>query len=211
MRRIVYISGLHFGNLAPAVPAPLRDCVRRLEPNLVVIGGDLTAAARTREFREARAFLDTLPGPQIVVPGPHDVANGGLLGRFSSPLGKFRKHVSGDPEPEYADETVAVIGVSPPGAADGADEWLLRVRSRIHSLDSRVVKIAVAPAPLSECGADMVLTGSDTLVVDELRVTASEVIVDHWSWNAHSRRFERSGTETRQIGQGRETNSLPRT
>ena len=214
MRRIVHISGLHFGRLAPAVLAPLRECVRRLEPSVVVVAGDITAGARTREFREARAFLDTLPGPQIVVPGLRDVSSDGLMGRFSPALARFRKLVTADAEPEYADEVVAVIGVSPPvpaGATNGSEELMLRVRSRIHSLDSRVVKIAVAQGTLGECGADMTLTGSETLVLDELRVTPGAVIIDHWSWNAHSRRFERSGTETRTLGQGRETNSLPRT
>ena len=65
MRVIAHLSDLHFGRVDPAVLGPLRKAVRELEPHAVVISGDLTQRAKAREFREARAFLDTLPGPQI--------------------------------------------------------------------------------------------------------------------------------------------------
>lgn len=161
MRSIVHLSGLHFGGIAPGVLAPLRDRVRRLEPHLVVVSGDLTESARAPQFREARAFLDTLPGPQVVVPGTSDVAPAAWFGPAG--LARFRKYVSEDLEPEYGDDVMAVIGAnttqSPSEDATVAQERARRVRARIHGLDARMVKIVAGHEPLLDCGADILLTG----------------------------------------------------
>jgi 3',5'-cyclic AMP phosphodiesterase CpdA len=229
MRRIAHISGLHFGRIAPSVLGPLRECVRRLEPHLVVVSGDLTAGAKAGQFRDARAFLDTLPGPQVVVPGASDVAQGNLF-RMATALGPFRRFVSEDPEPEYADDTVAVIGVDATSLSNvnGTDETARRARTRIHGLDARVVKIIAASRPILEGGADIVLTNvqddsgeraatlplvirsgiiptgpsrAEILSMHALHIEGSAVAIERWSWNGHTRRFE---------GQGRETYGLPR-
>jgi len=89
MRTIVHLSDLHFGRIDPLLPEPLVESVEAVRPDLVAVSGDLTQRARTEEFEQARAFLDALPSPQIVVPGNHDVPLynaylrffGGLLGR----------------------------------------------------------------------------------------------------------------------------------
>ena len=72
MRTLVHISDLHFGRTDPALLAPLRERIAKIAPHLVVVSGDLTQRARRWQFREAKAFLDTLPQPQIVVPGNQD-------------------------------------------------------------------------------------------------------------------------------------------
>ena len=230
MRRIAHLSDLHFGRIAPGLLAPLRECVRRLEPHLVVVSGDLTAAAGAGQFRDARAFLDTLPGPQVVVPGSADIAPRGLF-RLKATLGPYRRFVSEDVEPEYADDVVAVIGVNSaasPANDNGGDEDARRARARIHGLDARVVKIVATSRPLLDSGADIVLTGSrheprdrgpDTplvvqsgtapagssragvLSLHSLVIEGANITVERWSWNGHTRRFE---------AQGRETYGLPR-
>ena len=73
MRTLVHLSDLHFGKVDATLLAPLRALVERLEPDVVVVSGDLTQRARSAQFQQARHFLDSLPGPQIVVPGNHDV------------------------------------------------------------------------------------------------------------------------------------------
>ena len=40
----------------------------------MVVSGDLTQRARTREYQAARAMLDAFEAPTLVVPGNHDVA-----------------------------------------------------------------------------------------------------------------------------------------
>ena len=73
MRKIVHLSDLHFGRVDAELLEPLRLCVEKIAPHLVVVSGDLTQRAKPEQFCEAKAFLDTLPLPQLVVPGNHDV------------------------------------------------------------------------------------------------------------------------------------------
>ena len=64
MRTLVHLSDLHFGRVDQALLAPLRARVEALRPDLVVVSGDLTQRARSAQFKAARAWLDTLPGPR---------------------------------------------------------------------------------------------------------------------------------------------------
>ena len=112
MRTVAHLSDLHFGRVAPALLEPLRRRLRALAPDLVVVSGDLTQRARARQFREARAFLDSLPQPQVVVPGNHDVPLYNVLARFLAPLGAYRRIVSKEVEPRFVDNEIAVIGIN---------------------------------------------------------------------------------------------------
>ena len=69
MRTVVHVSDLHFGRVEPALLAPLRSAIEGVEPDLLVVSGDLTQRARRAQFRAAADYLATLPTPRIVVPG----------------------------------------------------------------------------------------------------------------------------------------------
>src|SRR3989440_566563 len=112
MRKIVHLSDLHFGRVDESLVGPLVRAVNEAVPSLVVVSGDVTQRARTAQFREARAFLEQLPRPQVVVPGNHDVPLWDVLARFRSPLEKFRRHIADDLEPFYEDEEMVVAGVN---------------------------------------------------------------------------------------------------
>ncbi len=112
MRTVAHLSDLHFGRIDYALLGPLRDAVQQARPDVLAVTGDLTQRARGRQFREARAFLDTLPRPQIVIPGNHDVPLDRVISRFLRPLHGFRKYICGDLEPFYADGEIAVAGVN---------------------------------------------------------------------------------------------------
>jgi 3',5'-cyclic AMP phosphodiesterase CpdA len=90
----------------------LVSAVRLIQPDVVAVSGDLTQRARRQEFERARAFLDALPGPQIVVPGNHDVPFHNLLARFGGALDNYRRYISEDLEPFYADEEIAILGLN---------------------------------------------------------------------------------------------------
>ncbi len=112
MRRIAHISDLHFGRLSPDVLGPLRDSILAQRPDLLVVSGDLTQRARAHQFRQARAFLDTLALPRIVVPGNHDVPLDNLLARWLWPLHGYRTHVEPELVPFHCDGEMAVVGLS---------------------------------------------------------------------------------------------------
>jgi 3',5'-cyclic AMP phosphodiesterase CpdA len=112
MRTVVHLSDLHFGAVDDDIVAALIGCVARLEPHVVAVSGDLTQRARRAQFRSARAFLDALPGPQIVVPGNHDVPLYNVLSRFADPLGGYRRYISPERYPAFIDEAIAVVGAN---------------------------------------------------------------------------------------------------
>jgi 3',5'-cyclic AMP phosphodiesterase CpdA len=99
VRKILHVSDLHFGRIDPATLDPLRKTAERLKPDLVVVSGDLTQRARAWQFREARDYLATLPKPQLVVPGNHDVPLYDVVSRFLRPLSNYRRYISEDLEP----------------------------------------------------------------------------------------------------------------
>jgi 3',5'-cyclic AMP phosphodiesterase CpdA len=112
MRRIIHLSDLHFGRIDPAITSPLISFIGEAKPDLVAVSGDLTQRARTAEFRAARDFLHSLPFPQIVVPGNHDVPLHNLFSRMFGGLDKYSRHISADLQPFYFDPAIAVMGVN---------------------------------------------------------------------------------------------------
>ncbi|HEY8993232.1 MAG TPA: metallophosphoesterase family protein [Lacunisphaera sp.] len=112
MTTIAHISDLHFGTEKPELAEGLKADLAAIRPTLVVISGDLTQRARIGQFKAARAYLATLPKPQLVVPGNHDVPLFDVARRFFSPLVRYRRFISADLNPIYDDGTLCVIGVN---------------------------------------------------------------------------------------------------
>jgi 3',5'-cyclic AMP phosphodiesterase CpdA len=112
MRTIVHLSDLHFGRLDPRLVEPLVTSVSALAPDLIAVSGDLTQRARRRQFAAARAFLDALPQPQLVVPGNHDIPLFDVARRLFSPLGRYREFIAENVEPMHADEEIVVLGLN---------------------------------------------------------------------------------------------------
>ncbi len=98
MTRLLHISDLHFGAVDDRLLHPLLDLAHSLKPDAILVSGDLTQRARPRQFAAARAFLDRLPGPRIVVPGNHDMPLHNLALRLTAPLSRYRR-AFGEPEP----------------------------------------------------------------------------------------------------------------
>jgi 3',5'-cyclic AMP phosphodiesterase CpdA len=187
MRTVVHISDLHFGASDDELVASLRDCIIRLSPSVVAVSGDLTQRARAEQFAAASRFLRSLPHPQVVVPGNHDVPLYNVLSRFQNPLGRFRRQITRDRFPCFADSEVAIVGADTTrsftfkdgglrpgdvrhiiGLLDGFDRDVLKIVVCHHPFDPLVGRSAhlTFPAPdataiatLIEHGAAIFLTG----------------------------------------------------
>ena len=186
MRVLVHLSDLHFGRVDRALLSPLARRVQALRPHLVAVSGDLTQRAKSAEFRDARRFLDALPGPLLVVPGNHDIPYYNVFQRFFQPLAKYRRYISPEVEPAFVDDEIAVVGVNTArssvfkgGRINAAQ--IERVRDRLCRLEARVTKIVVTHHPFdlpeghherklvgrarqamemfAACGADILLAG----------------------------------------------------
>jgi 3',5'-cyclic AMP phosphodiesterase CpdA len=111
MRLVAHISDLHFGRHDTVVAEALVADITAMAPALVAVSGDLTQRARSVEFAAARAFLDRLPMPTIVVPGNHDVPLYNLTKRLFTPLHRFRRFITSERYPFYMDDELAVLGI----------------------------------------------------------------------------------------------------
>ncbi|CAN5723112.1 metallophosphoesterase [soil metagenome] len=112
MRRIAHLSDLHFGRTRPELLEPMIAAVNGASVDLIALSGDLTQRARDHQFREARAFIDRLEAPCLVVPGNHDVPLDNPLLRFLAPWRRYRRWIGADLEPVHADEAMVVVGIN---------------------------------------------------------------------------------------------------
>jgi 3',5'-cyclic AMP phosphodiesterase CpdA len=152
MKTLVHLSDVHFGRVDETVVAAIVPLIHRLAPDLVVVSGDLTQRAKPEQFRAARRFLDSLPQPQIVVPGNHDIPLYNVFQRFVQPLNKYRRFISQDTEPFYVDDEMAVAGVNTARSLtikDGRinEEQMQRLHDRLAPLDDKMTKIIVTHHP----------------------------------------------------------------
>lgn len=217
MRKIVHLSDMHFGTVDHSVAACAIETINEIGPNVVVVSGDLTQRARSSEFIEARAFLDQLTYPQIVVPGNHDVPMHNLFDRFFRPLDKFKKYITNDLTPVFIDKELSIVGINTARSLTikGGrinEEQVRHIRAKMCGLDDRMLKMVVTHHPfdlpegmdeddivgraresmplIADCGADVFLSGH--LHVSNIETTAKRYTLD----NGHVALIIQAGTAT---------------
>ena len=228
MKKIIHISDIHFGRVDYPIAETLIVKINELKPDLTVISGDLTQRARSEQFIEAKAFLDKLPQPQIVVPGNHDVPLYNVFDRFFAPLEKYKKHITENLEPFYKDEELAVIGINTARSLTIKDgsisaEQIEDVREKMCGLGEKLLKVVVTHHPfdlpegfdeddivdnaekamleIADCGADVFLSGH--LHVSRISHTANRYKLD----SGRNALVIQAGTATSTRGRG-EANSF---
>ncbi|MFN2493071.1 MAG: metallophosphoesterase [Pyrinomonadaceae bacterium] len=224
MRSIVHLSDIHFGRVNPLVISPLIDTILKINPDLVAVSGDLTQRARSYQFKEARAFLDALPKPQIVVPGNHDVPLHNVFARFLEPLSKYQRYVTNDLRPAYYDDEIAVLGVNTARSLTikGGrinEEQVAWMRDKLCATEPAVVKVVVTHHPfdlpeghderallgrarmameaLASCGADLFLAG-------HLHISHTTHSATRYKIKGHSALVVQAGTAASTRGRGEE-------
>lgn len=166
MRTLIHLSDLHFGKVDDELLAPLRATIEALAPDVLVVSGDLTQRAKSAEFEAARAYLDTLPGPQIIVPGNHDISFYNVFRRFAQPLTRFKRYITDDLEPIHIDDEIAVLGINTARSLTFKDgrvnrEQLANMRTAFDGLAQSVTRVVVTHHPF-----DLPQTIDDDNLVD---------------------------------------------
>jgi len=221
MRTIVHVSDLHFGRIDPGILAPLVEFVGVIKPDLVAVSGDLTQRARTAEYIAAREFLASIPFPQIVVPGNHDVPLHNLVSRFARSLHRYTEYISADLQPFYADSEIVAVGVNTARAWTWKDGRINRfqlekLRATMQAAPSTVTKIVVTHHPfdlpagaegrvvgrsriamktLAECGVDLLLAG-------HFHIADTSQTAKRYEMPGYSAIMVSSGTSTSTRGRG---------
>ncbi len=88
--KLVLVADLHFGSVPEGLAEALAQAIAHEAPDVTVVAGDLTLAARRTEFDQAARWLRMLSAPVLVVPGNHDLPYWNLIRRFADPFHRYR-------------------------------------------------------------------------------------------------------------------------
>lgn len=124
MTRILHLSDPHFGAADPAIAALFLERAAAMRPDLTILSGDLSMRARRSELIAARAFVDRLPEPRLVIPGNHDIPSiNQPLDRFFRSFGRYQDTFGDELEPELVTAGVHVVSVNSTRAFGFHSDW----------------------------------------------------------------------------------------
>ncbi|MEO0068864.1 MAG: metallophosphoesterase family protein [candidate division WOR-3 bacterium] len=112
---IVHLSDLHLGGgyFVPEWGARVVEMVNSIQPDLLVISGDLTTEGHVHEYDQVMHYLKSFQvESKLIVPGNHDARNEGYT---------IFEEIFGTRYPFYQDERLLILGVdsSQPDIDDG--------------------------------------------------------------------------------------------
>lgn len=158
--RLFHISDLHFGLEDRDALAWFRECVRREQPDAVLITGDLTMRARSREFAAACDWIMALDLPVTVEVGNHDLPYFNPVARFLHPYRRIRR-IEALVERELDFRNLAVVPLKTTARAQWRFDWskgwvtrkaLARTLAAIDALPRGTQVLVTAHHPLVEAG-----------------------------------------------------------
>ena len=145
MLRILHGSDLQMGRpFRPRAAKALRQLAFEVDPNLIVISGDLTQRAKVHEFQAAWKFLEALPQvPLIVTPGNHDVPLYRFWERLLVPYRSWNRTIPHDLDSVTVIPGATVVGLnsaSPWSAIVGGRLTQAQLRFARQSFDSELTE-----------------------------------------------------------------------
>jgi 3',5'-cyclic AMP phosphodiesterase CpdA len=198
---IAHISDLHFGYNDPLLVDALRQSLWQIKPDVLAVSGDLVEHATVNEFEQARDFLQSLPKPQIVVPGNHDLPFYNLWLRAIDGLRNFRRYISEDPTPTYVDGQIAVIGFEsahhfPVKGGKITEQQLDSVVQRFSALPDCLIRVLVThhPFDLPEPATAKSLIGHSRHAVTRLAPVVDVLLAGHIHVSSAGSTSSRYGT-----------------
>ena len=109
--RLLHISDLHARSAEETrVERGLEPLIDRVDPELIVVTGDLAHRGRRLEHERAADFLRALGRPLLVIPGNHDIPYT-FPARFTRPWAEFERQWE-TVEPEFRSEDMVVVGLN---------------------------------------------------------------------------------------------------
>jgi 3',5'-cyclic AMP phosphodiesterase CpdA len=141
---LAHLSDTHFGTERPEVTNALISTINHINPNIVIISGDLTQRAHLPQFEAAKNFLQSLTAElRLVIPGNHDIPLFNLARRIFNPYKNYSK-VFGKRENICYCQNIAIIGY------DATSRWY---HTKGYLSENRLVQhIKAAKANLSANG-----------------------------------------------------------
>lgn len=91
----------------------LVQLARKLSPHGLLLTGDITQRATTKQFSAARAFVERLNIPIVLaIPGNHDIPLFNCVARVFTPYGHYIRSFGSHLEREYEDNDVLILALN---------------------------------------------------------------------------------------------------
>lgn len=146
----MHISDLHFGPpFLPEVAEAVVAHSSELEPDVVVVSGDLTLRAKAVQFQAAADYLERFDCPIVVTPGNHDVPLYRFWDRFLAPYRGYRRYISADLDTVTEQPGLVIVALN-------STRRLTLTNGRIHRWQLDYAERALQAAP--ESAARVVVT-----------------------------------------------------
>ena len=175
--RIAQISDIHCGEATfdPGMLSNALKSINEMEPDIVVVAGDLTGAGYQWEYEEAAEWLEQIRHPKIVIPGNHDARNVGYIhfenifgerfSRYRQPFDPVRAELLG-----ATGFTVVSVDSSEPDINDGRVgreyyEWIAEQFDEPNDLKIFVIHHHLVPIPGTGRERNIILDAGDVLAV----------------------------------------------
>jgi 3',5'-cyclic AMP phosphodiesterase CpdA len=169
MKKILHISDLHFGTERPGIVATLREEIKKIAPDMVIVSGDLTQRAKTEQFLAAKSFLDSLSNNVFCVPGNHDISLHNWVERFFYPFRKYKKYIHSLPCDAYNSGQVAILGINSvtpfkPMGGYVTDTQLMKVKKFFGTVPQSTFKVIVMHHNLIRSERHKIINDAEKLI-----------------------------------------------
>ncbi|KPF62653.1 metallophosphoesterase [alpha proteobacterium AAP81b] len=160
MSLIFHISDVHFGTEDGRALAWFAGEVAAHKPDLVLMTGDVTAAARKSEFAAAGDWFESLAAPVRIEPGNHDLPVFHPLLRLLRPYDRLRRLIARFDRPAVLAD-VAIASLKTTARVQFRANWSLghigrgsveRTLAELAAAPAGVVKLVAAHHPLVDVG-----------------------------------------------------------
>jgi Icc protein len=175
--RIAQLSDVHMGgplSLPAETLGEIVERVRRIEPDVVVLAGDLTTAGYEWEYEEAASWVARLDCPKVIIPGNHDARNVGYVHferLFGQPFSRFRMEFDDERAERLRASGFTIVGLdsSEPDVNEGRvgrDRYPWIGKQFDEPNDIRIVTVHHHLVPIPGTGRErnIVLDAADVLL-----------------------------------------------
>jgi predicted phosphodiesterase len=154
MSVLLQLSDSHFGTEQAPVVQALVVLAQQLQPDLLLLSGDITQRATRSQFAAARAFTDRFGAPLLAIPGNHDIPLFGLVQRVLHPYARYREAFGKVLEPTHASRDLLVQCVNTTrwyrhkGGAVSSNQ-IERVARRLRTAEPSQLRVVVVHQPIA--------------------------------------------------------------
>ena len=210
--KLFHVSDVHFGAEDPAALDWFRERVAEERPDAVVMTGDLTMRARTREFEAGGAWLRSLGVPVTVEVGNHD------LPYYWNPIGRlfrpYRRYAAIEKLIERPLDLAGVSIVPLKTTARAQLRWnwskgyvsegaLERTMAELETVPSGNLVFVAAHHPLVEAGTHgTAKTRGGRRAIETLAAAGVHAVLTGHVHDPFDVSFEHGGWTVRMIGSG---------